>query len=52
MVDFITEETGIPSREIDDVRVLEDFSFITVPDYQSEIVLKSIKMNSIKSKRR
>lgn len=43
MVDFITEETGVPSREIDDVRVLEDFSFITVPDYQSEVVIKTLK---------
>jgi hypothetical protein len=43
MVDFIVEETGIPSREIDDVRVLDDFSFITVPDYQSEIMLKTFK---------
>jgi ATP-dependent RNA helicase DeaD len=50
MVDFITEETGIPSREIDDVRVLEDFSFITVPDYQSEIVLKTLKWKASKAK--
>lgn len=50
MVDFIVEETGIPSREIDDVRVLEDFSFITVPDYQSEIVLKTFKWTASKAK--
>ncbi len=50
MVDFIVQETGIPSREIDDVRVLEDFSFITVPDYQSEIVLKTFKWTASKAK--
>ncbi len=50
MVDFIVEETNIPSREIDDVRVLEDFSFITVPDYQSEIVLKALKWTASKAK--
>jgi len=50
MVDFIVEETWIPSREIDDVRVLEDFSFITVPDYQSEIVLKTFKWTASKAK--
>jgi len=50
MVDFIVEETGIPSREIDDVRVLDDFSFITVPDYQSEIMLKTFKWTASKAK--
>jgi len=50
MVDYIVQETGIPSMEIDDVRVLEDFSFITVPDYQSEIVLKTFKWTASKAK--
>lgn len=50
MVDFIVQETGIPSREIDDVRVLEDFSFITIPDYQSEIVLKTFKWTASRAK--
>lgn len=50
MVDFITDETGVPSREIDDVRVLEDFSFITVPDYQSEVVIKTLKWTASKAK--
>lgn len=50
MVDFIIQETGIPSREIDDVRVLDDFSFITVPDYQSEVVLKTLKGTASKAK--
>ena len=50
MVDFITEETGVPSREIDDVRVLEDFSFITVPEYQSEVVIKTLKGTASRAK--
>lgn len=50
LVDFITEETSVPSREIDDVRVLEDFSFITVPDYQSEVILKALKGTASRAK--
>lgn len=50
MVDFIMEETGIPSREIDDVRVLDDFSFITVPEHQSEVVLKALKGTASRAK--
>lgn len=50
MVDFITDETWVPSREIDDVKVMEDFSFITVPDYQSEVILKTLKWTASKAK--
>ena len=42
LVDYLVETTGLPSREIDDVRVMEDFSFVTVPDHQSEVVLKTL----------
>ncbi len=50
LVDFITEQTNVPSREIDDVRVMEDFSFITVPDYQSEIILKTLGRTASRAK--
>ena len=50
LVDFITEQTGVPSREIDDVRVMEDFSFITVPDSQSEIILNTLRGTASRAK--
>jgi ATP-dependent RNA helicase DeaD len=40
LVDYITQETGVESRDIDDVRVLDDFSFITVPLLQAETIIK------------
>ncbi len=50
IVEFITQKTWIPSREIDDVRVLDDFSFITVPDEKTTIVLKTFKWMSSKAR--
>ena len=37
---MLQEETGIKGRMIDDVRVLEDFSFVTVPFEEAEIILQ------------
>jgi ATP-dependent RNA helicase DeaD len=39
LVDFIQQEAGVSPREIDDVRVLEDFSFVTVPFADAEVIL-------------
>ena len=50
LVDYVEEETGIPSREIDDVRVMEDFSFITVPEAQAEHVLRTFKSLASRAK--
>jgi ATP-dependent RNA helicase DeaD len=50
IVDYIVEETGIPSREIDDVKVMEDFSFITVPEAQAETVLRTFKSQASRAK--
>ena len=37
---MLQEETGIKGKIIDDVRVLEDFSFVTVPFEEAEIILQ------------
>jgi ATP-dependent RNA helicase DeaD len=39
LVEFIQQKTGISPRAIDDVRVMEDFSFITVPFADAEVML-------------
>jgi ATP-dependent RNA helicase DeaD len=39
LVDLIQKEANIPARLIDDVRVMEEFSFITVPFAEAEIIL-------------
>jgi ATP-dependent RNA helicase DeaD len=46
LVDFIWNETGVSWRDIDDVRVMDDFSFISVPRSQADIILKKLKNNS------
>lgn len=39
LVTLIQTETDIPARLIDDVRVMEDFSFVTVPFAEAEVIL-------------
>jgi len=39
LVDLIQKESGISARLIDDVRVMEEFSFITVPFAEAEVIL-------------
>lgn len=39
LVDFVVEKTKIDSRTIDEVRVMDDFSFITVPFEEAEYIL-------------
>ncbi len=40
LVDMIVEKTGTPGNLIEDVEVMEDFSFITVPFVEAEMILK------------
>ncbi len=44
LVEFIKKEAKIPERIIRDVKVYENFSFITVPFEEAEIILKAFKM--------
>jgi hypothetical protein len=40
LVEYIYQETGVSGRDIDDVRVLEDFSFVSVPSSKAEIIIR------------
>jgi ATP-dependent RNA helicase DeaD len=40
LVAFIRQQTDVKENKIDDVQVFEDFSFITVPFREAEIILK------------
>jgi ATP-dependent RNA helicase DeaD len=43
LVDFIKEKTHVDSRKIQDVRIFENFSFITVPFEEAEIIIQTFK---------
>ncbi len=43
LVEMIVQEAGVKPRDIDDVRVMEDFSFITVPYLDAEHILQVFK---------
>ena len=43
LVEFIHEETHVAGRLIDDVKVMEEFSFISVPFPEAEIILHAFK---------
>ena len=43
LVDFIIKKTNVDGRKIDDVQVLDSYSFITVPFKEAERILASFK---------
>lgn len=43
LASFISKETGVPSGKIDDIKVLDTFSFIAVPFEDAEKILKSFQ---------
>jgi len=43
LVDFIREKTRVDSRKIQDVRIFEKFSFVTVPFEDAEIIVQTFK---------
>lgn len=43
LVDFIREKTNVDNRKIQDVRIFENFSFITVPFEEAEIIIQTFK---------
>ncbi|MCS6833814.1 MAG: DEAD/DEAH box helicase, partial [Flammeovirgaceae bacterium] len=43
LVEFIEKETKVRERKIDDVQVLETFSFMTVPHEEAEVILDYFK---------
>ena len=46
LADFISKETGVLSSKIDDIKVLDAFSFIAVPFEDAEKILRSFQNNS------
>lgn len=43
LVDYIIRNTGVKNSTIDDVKVFDAFSFISVPFQEAEIILKAFK---------
>ena len=41
LVDYIKEHAQVTDRELDDVQVMEDFSFVTAPAEAAEVILHS-----------
>jgi ATP-dependent RNA helicase DeaD len=46
MVDFIKKESGIALNNVDDIKVLDSFSFITAPFEDAEKILKTFQRNA------
>ena len=46
LVDFIEKETGVRQRMINNVKVMEKFSFFTVPYEQSEQIISHFKKHN------
>lgn len=46
IVDLLKNECGIPDQKIDDVRCMDDFSFVTIPFGDAESTIK--RLNSLK----
>jgi ATP-dependent RNA helicase DeaD len=43
MIDYLVEETSVRPKDIQDIKVLEDFSFITLPFLEAEVVIDAFK---------
>jgi ATP-dependent RNA helicase DeaD len=41
LVDYIMQVSGVENNEINDVRVMDDFSFVTVPFAAAELIIRS-----------
>jgi len=50
LINFIVNQAGTPRKYIDNVEVYEEFSFITVPFAEAEIILK--KFRNVKNRNR
>jgi ATP-dependent RNA helicase DeaD len=43
LVELITSRTSIPSRNLDSVQIFDQFSFITVPFEDAEVIIQEFK---------
>ncbi|MBE2246967.1 MAG: DEAD/DEAH box helicase [Candidatus Competibacteraceae bacterium] len=51
LVDMLEQETRVPQRKIDDVRILDNYSFVTVSPSDARIIIEHYKRKSKKGKR-
>ncbi len=50
LVDYLCEEAGVSPRDIDDVAVLEEYSFVTVPFEESKRIVKAFSSMQVGGK--
>ena len=48
--DYLCEEAGVSPRDIDDVAVLEEYSFVTVPFEESKRIVKAFSSMQVGGK--
>ncbi|MCX7743672.1 MAG: DEAD/DEAH box helicase [Flavobacteriales bacterium] len=51
LVEMLQEETNVPQRLMDQVKVMEKFSFVTVPQKEAETIVKHFRRTAGKGKR-
>jgi ATP-dependent RNA helicase DeaD len=51
LLDLITKESGVENREINDLKMMEDFSFISVAPAQAEIITQAFADKTIQGKK-
>ncbi len=52
LVDLIQQETNVPQRMLDQVKIMEKFSFVTVPSREAEIIVNHFRRIAKKSGKR
>ncbi len=51
LLEMITNESGVPNREIDDLKMMDDFSFITVSPMNAAIITNAFANKTIHGKK-
>ncbi|MFN3329080.1 MAG: helicase-related protein, partial [Fervidobacterium pennivorans] len=51
LVEFISEKTGVESSKINNVKILENFSFIEVSELDADVIMKVLNSGKGKNKR-
>ncbi len=50
-MELITQESGVQGRDIDDMKMMDDFSFISVSPGNAEIITSSFAKKTINGKK-
>jgi ATP-dependent RNA helicase DeaD len=50
LVEFFMEKTGVRNQDVDEVAVMNDFSFITVPHKDADVILQTFRKRSNEGK--